>query len=277
MMNKITIYNKNFYYFDADDPVIEILKNGQLFGLDNYLLLKSFTADLSGWVIDCGAHIGTFGFVPVLEKHKVLLIEGAKQNYECLKATFEFFDNAIIENAIVLDKKQNCNFPSNYGPFGSPEIKENGEEESTTIDEICLKHNIEKVSMIKIDIEGFEEEALSGAGNIINKNKPVMLLEVNGHCLRLRDKKPRDILQKIEQMNYISFIINGPILIPVDKDKKFPFCNIDIICIHRHNIHQYIGYSQFSNYLSDDHIKKTSEQNYSGSNEDCRKYFESIE
>ena len=95
-MNKITIYNKNFYYFDADDPVIEILKNGQLFGLDNYLLLRSFTADLSGWVIDCGAHIGTFGFVPVLEKHKVLLIEGAKQNYECLKATFEFFDNAII-------------------------------------------------------------------------------------------------------------------------------------------------------------------------------------
>lgn len=275
-MDKLTIYNHDFYYLDSNDPVVHGIKNGQLYGLTNYLFLKHYTKDLSGWIIDCGAHIGTFSFVPVLEKHKVLLIEAAKQNLQCLNATFASFDNAIVEKAIVLDKKQNCDFPTNYGPFGFPQIKDEGAEESETIDNICKKHNIDKISMIKIDIEGFEEEALTGATEIISLNKPVMLLEINGYCLKLKNKKPFDILQKLSDINYIAFINNNQTLIPVDKYKKFPFCVTDVLCIHKDKIYEYIGSANFSEYLSDNEITKILEHNYAKSNEDCREYFSSI-
>jgi len=275
-MNKIQIENHDFYYLDSDDPVISNLKTKKLYGLSNYILLKHFSQNAQGWIIDCGAHIGTFSFVPAIEQNKILLIEAATQNYECLELTFKHFTNAIIEKAIVLDKKQNCNFSSDYGPFGSPVLEDSGSEQSTTIDEICNKHNIDSVSMIKIDIEGFEEEAIIGAQDTINKNKPIMLLEINGHCLRIRNKKPLSIFQKIEDMNYFSFIINGNILIPINKNDKFPFCVTDVLCIHRDNIHKYIGFCKISDQLSNDDIEKILEHNYAQSNEDCKKYFQTI-
>ena len=128
--------------------------------------------------------------------------------------------------------------------------------------------------MIKIDIEGFEEEALSGATNIIESNKPVMMLEINGHCLRLINKKPFNILEKLEQLNYMTFIVNNDILIPIDKKEKFPFCVIDVLCIHKDNIHKYIGSTNFAKYIPD--IDSIIKQNYSNSNDDCKKYFQSI-
>ena len=273
-MEKTIIADNDFYYIDSNDPVIGSLKNGQLYGANNYFLLRHFSRQEHGWIIDCGAHIGTFGFVPAIEDKQTLLIEAAQQNCECLRATFKPFNNVIIEQSIILDKKQKCDFSTTYGPFGSPQIKEDGSQYSSTIDEICLKNNIDTVSMIKIDIEGFEEEALSGATNIIESNKPVMMLEINGHCLRLINKKPFNILEKLEQLNYMTFIVNNDILIPIDKKEKFPFCVIDVLCIHKDNIHKYIGSTNFAKYIPD--IDSIIKQNYSNSNDDCKKYFQSI-
>lgn len=276
-MNSIKIYDKDFYYIDSNDPVISALKNHQLFGINNYLLLKRFSLDATGWIIDCGAHIGTFSFLPAIqEQNQILLIEGADQNYECLKLTFKNFANTILENAIILDKQQNCNFSTDYGPFGSPDISSDGKKQSETIDNLCKKHNIDKVSMIKLDIEGFEQEALIGAEHIIQSTKPVILLEINGHCLRMRNKKPQEVLQTIQDIGYLSFIHHGSELIPVETNKKFPFCVMDVLCIHKDNISKYIGISKFLDYLPDTEINKILEQNYINSNEDCQKYFQSL-
>lgn len=275
-MNKITIYNNDFYYFDSDDPVVETLKQGQLFGLYNYSLIKSFVTNTNGWIIDCGAHIGTFGFVPVLENRNVLMLEAADQNYKCLKHTFKNFKNAKVEKSIILDSVKACDFSTDYGPFGSPIIGSSGSLTSDTIDNICQKNNIQDVSILKIDIEGFEKEALLGAKNTLEKSKPVMLLEVNGHCLRLRNQKPYDVLQALEELNYCSFIPNNELLIPVNKNKKFPFCVIDIVCIHRDNIHLYLGSVPFVKYLQDNDIDAILSQNYINANVDCIRYFDSI-
>lgn len=275
-MNQIKIYNYDFFYHESNDPVVGVLKQGQLFGLGNYLTLKESIVDEGGWIIDCGAHIGTFGFVGAIEQQKMLLIEAANDNIECLKATFKPFNNVVVEQQIILDKIQNCNFESTSGPFGSAAIDSDGSRTSETLDNLCNKHKIDKVSAIKIDIEGYEEEALLGSQQILARDKPVLLLEINGHCLRLRKQKPQQILKQIYELGYVGFLKNNQSLIPIQPDKIFPFCVIDILCIHKDKLHKYIGNIHISQYLNDKNLEDIKNNNYSNSNDDCKRYFDSI-
>lgn len=52
---------------------------------------------------------------------------------------------------------------------------EDGDIEMVAIDELGLK---DKIGLIKIDIEGYELEALKGMTNIINRDKPYLMIEV---------------------------------------------------------------------------------------------------
>lgn len=277
-MQKTTILEQDFYYHEANDPVIDYLKNGNLFGLHNYVLAKHFieNRNKNGWIIDCGAHIGTFGFAPVLENKNVLLIEAADKNCDCLKSTFGKFNNAIVEQAIVLDETKSCEFSTNYGPFGFVDLNINGKQTSNTIDGICNKHKIKNVALLKIDIEGFEGEALLGAQKTLAKSKPIILSEINGHCLRLRDKKPSYILEILDKLDYLYFLPNNGSLIPINKSQKFPFCVTDIICIHRSEIYSFLGVETFTRYLNDNEIEEIIKNSYSSSNEDCIKYFDTL-
>lgn len=278
-MQKINIDNKDFFYFDNDDPVIDYLKQGYLYGKNNYEIgmLYNRTSENDSYIIDCGAHIGTFGFSPAVENKNIMMIEAAPKNIECLTSTFKDFPNVIVEHQVILDDVKNCDFSHDSGPFGFVQENNSGSRLSTTIDLLCEKHNIKKVSFIKYDIEGYEIEAVLGSKNILEQNKPLLILEVNGHCLRIRNKTPYDILTTLESMGYISFFRNRDnALLPVDKNKKFPFCVMDIVCIHKDNICLYIGNTIFGYGLDDNTINNLIIHNEHRSNQECKEYFKTI-
>lgn len=276
-MNKTTIDNRDFFYFDNDDPVVDYLKRGDLYGKNNYKIGMIYCQDNDGYIIDCGAHIGTFGFTPALENKNILMIEAAPKNMECLKETFKDLPNAIVEHQIILDDVKQCSFSHDSGPFGFVTDPTSGSRVSTTIDLLCEKHNISKVSFIKYDIEGYEIEALKGSFNTLNKNKPLLLLEVNGHCLRIRDKRPYDIIDTLEDLGYFSFFRNNTnALIRVNKHSKFPFCVMDIICIHKDKLSDYIGKFIFGPHLDEKTIESIIQQNVPRANNECKEYFKTI-
>lgn len=277
MMDKITIENKNFFYFDNDDPVINALKQGYLYGNNNYQLGMLYSQENDGYIIDCGAHIGTFGFAPALENKSILMIEAAEKNVECLKETFKDLPNAIIEHQIILDNIKQCDFSHDSGPFGFVKDTTGGERISTTIDLLCEKHKISKVCFIKYDIEGYEIEALIGSYKTLSKNKPLIILEVNGHCLRIRNKTPYDIINTLEDLGYLAFFRNNEnSLIKVNKNSKFPFCVMDIICIHKDKLSNYIGKFIFGPYINDKTIESIIQQNIPRANNECKEYFKTI-
>jgi len=276
-IQNIKINNEPIFYIDSDDPVISHLKSGQLFGYHNWLTLNEFILESSSddaYVIDCGAHIGTFSFIPAaFNDQKMILIDGAKNNTECLLKTFAHKKNVEIHNKILLDSKRRCDFNSDYVPFGSASINESGSDESVTLDEIIGDR---KVIAIKFDIEGNEPEALLGSKQTIEINKPPMLIEVNGHCLRLQNKLPKGLFDVLDSINYKYFIKNNQQLISIDKNEIFPFCVIDIICIHKDNIKYYNHVYDIAEPISTKQLLEIAKQNFSTSNQDCKNYFNTL-
>lgn len=273
-MNKTKIRNHDFFYFDSDDQIISDLKSNKLYGLGNYLAVKELISDGEEYIIDCGAHIGTFSFVPALENKNILMIEAAGSNVACLRSTFKNFKNTIVEQAIVLDEIQNCNFDSEYGPYGNASICSDGKKVSNTIDNLCDKHNINKVSAIKIDIEGYEEEAILGAKKTIQNNKPILYLEINSYCLFTRKQEPEKILRRLDELGYSIFFQYKNRLIPISPRKLFPFCVVDVICIHKDKINNFYKKNNFSRYLTDKELKDIRNIQERNSNEQCREYFD---
>ena len=276
MTKSIKINNENIHYIDSDDPVISYLKSGNLFGYTNWVTLNEFILDNDedSFVVDCGAHIGTFSFVPAMfYDKKMILIDGAKNNFECLQKTFHGKTNVELHHSILLDSEKNCSFSSEYGPFGSALNNPNGSEKAVTLDSIVGN---KKVSAIKFDIEGNEPEALIGSVKTLKDNKPPLLIEVNGHCLRLHQKLPKDLFDILDKLDYNYFIKNNNSLIRIDKNEIFPFCVLDIVCLHKENEKFYSHLFEIIQPMPVAQLNNIAKQNYVSSNQDCKNYFNTL-
>jgi FkbM family methyltransferase len=97
----------------------------------------------------------------------------------------EINGNFTVSRMLVSNKNSTSKFMSNGTgmsriPLENGHYNKNWSEsivETTTLDSF-LEGNNEKVSLIKIDVEGHEFEVLEGAQETINKNKPIIYIEV---------------------------------------------------------------------------------------------------
>lgn len=274
-MEKTTINNKDFFFFDSDDLVIDHLKQGQLYGEPNFKQLDKYILDKSGTVIDCGAHIGTFSFNAANNGRKMIAIEGAKRNAECLSKTFEGMPNVDVEHAILLNNVSKCDFSSDYGPFGSAKHSDEGESTSETLDNIVERLKPENISAIKFDLEGNEISAITGSLTTLKKHKPALLIEINGFALMEQNKKPFHLFSLLDELGYKYWLPYGLNLMCIDKYSKYPFCISDIICIHEDNIELYENLPILPA-MSDRQIYEAYSNNYRNSNDVCKKYFNYI-
>ena len=123
---------------------------------------------------------------------KIYALEPDKINVEKCKKNMakNGVDNVIFVNKGAWNKEDIIKF-DNTGN-GNSCVSENGENQIEVID-IDSVVNDDKVTFIKMDIEGAELEALKGARNTIIKNKPKLAISVY--------HKKEDI---IEILNYIN-------------------------------------------------------------------------
>lgn len=129
--------------------------------------------------IDCGAFIGDTSLI--LNKFnpgKIYAFEPVKENYDNMLKTIRQNElrNVIPVKMGVGDKETRLKIKSR-DILSS--IDEQGDEEIkvTTIDNFSEKNNLE-VGLIKMDIEGYELEAIKGSKKTIKKYKPVLLISL---------------------------------------------------------------------------------------------------
>jgi FkbM family methyltransferase len=160
-----------------------------------------------GLVIDIGANIGNISQALISAGHQVVAFEPQPEVFEllelnCPKAT-TYNVGLGSQSATMQMPKLDYSKRGNYGgvSIGSGigldvEIK--------TLDSF----NFENISLIKIDVEGFEEQVLLGGKQTIAKFKPIIYLEADRF-----DRLP-SLAKTLEKMGYTYTSHNPPLFNP---------------------------------------------------------------
>ena len=133
-------------------------------------------------IIDAGANIGlaSIYFTNKYPDAKIIAIEPEQSNFELLKENIAPYPNIIPIQAALWHKNEEINLiDPGLGKVGFMTEKKNPSKslpgntcqivEAITIDKIMKDYNLEKIDILKMDIEGAEREVFSDTSAWIEK------------------------------------------------------------------------------------------------------------
>jgi FkbM family methyltransferase len=197
------IKHGNCLFEDADGVIFELNLNEHIdfnmfiFGyFDNTIkcLIKQYLNNQTIFFIDVGANIGSIS-IPVSSMGvQSVAIEPSKNNYDKLLRNIERNQSNLLTKKIALVSeltkgKEIALFspPGNYGsssfsPEWNPGLTENLVEfvETCTLDALVEEIGsklVDKLLIIKIDVEGMEFEVLEGSRETLLNYRPLLVLE----------------------------------------------------------------------------------------------------
>jgi FkbM family methyltransferase len=149
-------------------------------------------------VVDIGAHIGYYSLLLsrlVGPTGNVIAFEPVPMNFDFLRENLRLNNCTNIEpvNRAVLDHHQQIriaipeNDPLPVGvSFANPDNKGDALVEAVSLDEFLLGRT-ERVDFLKVDAEGAEDKVLDGARAIIERDHPLIMMEVHHFDGRLEN------------------------------------------------------------------------------------------
>jgi hypothetical protein len=72
----------------------------------------------------------------------------------------------------------------------------------TTLDEIAKTHGLERIDLVKIDVEGSETAVLQGAQEALRKFRPVLVAEAQDASLRKQGSSVSELLELLRALDY---------------------------------------------------------------------------
>lgn len=93
--------------------------------------------------------------------------------------------------------------------LGDRVSKESYEIQLVRLDDVFEKTGLTKIDFIKIDIEGAELSALKGSAELINRHKPVVMVEINEKTYQAAGYKIQDVFDFFYQFGYSPFTIGS--------------------------------------------------------------------
>lgn len=137
-------------------------------------------------IIDVGGFIGDSCLIlSPLTNRKVYTFEAVEENYELLLKTISLnhLENIVPEKLalgasdgeIAINVAGSCS--STVSP-SAPAIEYQEKVKMTSLDSYLANRNDINVGLIKVDIEGAEQEFIKGAIETIRKHRPVLLLSI---------------------------------------------------------------------------------------------------
>lgn len=249
------LYPSNTHY--SKNTMRKVKRGNLFFELDisdyqDYLVYFNLDADSSkpllkflpkqeGLILDIGANIGqtALWIADYLNTAsiKIIAFEPVPVTYNklCRNINLNSFTNITLEN-IALGKEDGelimvMPSPFNSGAFRAlTEANKNEAKikvKQTTLDNYLTSNN-KNVTFIKIDVEGFEYNALLGAEETIKKYLPILFIELSDSNLRSQGYSAKELVQLIRSYGY-SKIVDANTLIDIEED-TFTNSHIDILC-----------------------------------------------
>jgi len=144
--------------------------------------------NLSGDVcLDIGAHIGLWTKKLSKDFNQVICFEPLQIHIDCHKKNCKELDNITLHECALSDSETDSIMTTNKLNSGMSTLLEpNWEDKDTVIvkTKTLDSFNLPKVDFIKIDVEGYELQVLSGGRETITKYKPKIYIEISNSNLR---------------------------------------------------------------------------------------------
>jgi FkbM family methyltransferase len=132
-----------------------------------------FPEDKSGWFIDLGANLGSYTLLSLaLGFKKCLVVEPTESLSKSLRNTFRKFPGVFVEQVAITNLESpfisfNDLSGSEYFTVGNRVILDDSRSDLEKVPNSRLiylieRYNIQKISLVKIDIEGQEQDVIFG-------------------------------------------------------------------------------------------------------------------
>ena len=209
-LHKLLIFRKLIFHF--------VYNKNKISDYNEIKFIKS-KVDYNSVFFDIGANSGIYSYAlsQVISPKNLFLFEPQVDLYKNL---LKFFKRSNIYNIALSNTNSLVEFKipyindKKYNTRGTLKVDYIEDDEtnfkkinvmSEKLDDFVLKKNINKIDLIKIDVEGFEEEVIDGAQETIKKLKPKFMIEIEQ---RHHKKNINLIINKICKFGYECFFIN---------------------------------------------------------------------
>ena len=170
---KTKLEGLDFWYRSDDKFVGQRIALGKYEEYETILMLSQVKKE--SVVVDVGANIGYYTLLLVQKCKKVYAFEPDKECFLILKKNVEEnkLGNVVLINKAVGDKNEQRAIIKDKSNYGNSRVGEGKGVECVRLDDVIK----EKVDLMKIDVQGYEEKVIEGAKKIIKKDKPILFIE----------------------------------------------------------------------------------------------------
>ena len=243
-MSKIIRLGRQSYRLagDADDPYYAMLGDGADDDLGEFLH-RHLGAEAVA--VDVGANIGvtTLLMSQVVPMGTVVAVEAGRRNFALLSENLDANGCSNVHRvfAAVSSRAGTVHFSENTAYGGVLEgVRLGGTGyvvDAITVDDLVLQRSLERVDLIKIDVEGHEAEVLAGAEATIDRFNPIVVLEFNlWTIMAYSDDNPLRVLRElVAGFEYVGRILRDGSLARIGPEDVVGFvhdCLTTGDCVH---------------------------------------------
>lgn len=213
-----------------------LLYHGQLDLLDTSFVLS--------WIkpgavfADVGSYFGYYALRAAAAGAQVFAFEPLPGNFDLLTENIRLNDQKNVEAVpcAISDQIGKVSFsapPAGNRGMGALAFREGHRRvtvQSTTLDAFVKERQLQRLDVMKIDVEGAEVAVLKGAKETLARFRPKMLVEYNPTCLHRCGATGDDLLKLLREADYELFMLTKRGLKPFQKpDSAEDYLNL--ICL----------------------------------------------
>lgn len=172
-------------------------------------------------VVDAGANVGVFTLAAarrVGPQGKVIAFDPLPRNYRYVVANtvLNGYGNVVVEQQAVGDRdgEMEINLFGGDNVSVSDEVTGGDGKEPITVpccrlDTYLREHGVERVDVVKVDVEGAEGAVLEGMTETLKAQKPAVIMEVHPDFLQSVSGSPREVLGRLQALGYRIWHLEG--------------------------------------------------------------------